>query len=435
MTLEKKKFEYKWVILALSFMMVFVCLGFCSSNKGLYLAAITEALGIKRSLFSINDSCRFISQAVINLFFGSLVAKFGVRKMISFGFLALIAAMLIYAFAETIYVFYIGGVMLGIGLTFTTTTMASSVVRRWFKKDIGKYTGIVFASNGIGGAVAAQIVTPMINDETNAFGYRNAYLMVAGLLVVIGILIFIFMKENPADAPATAATPAKKKARGAVWVGIDYNTAVRAPFFYLAGLCVFLTGFSLQGIGGAFPAHMKDVGLSPEFVATVSSVYSLCLTVSKLAVGAMYDRFGLRTVMLVCQSSAIFAFVLLATLTASLVAGFASVSVVVAIAFAILYALALPLETLVIPLIANDLFGNKSFDKLLGILIAMNYAGYALGAPIVNLSYDVWGTYKPVLYTMAIITVVMLLVFQLVINSANKKKQEVLAAEEAEANV
>ena len=80
-TETKRRFDYKWVILALSFMMVFVCLGFCSANKGLYLAAITEALGIKRSLFSINDSCRFITTAIINLFFGSLISRFGIRKM------------------------------------------------------------------------------------------------------------------------------------------------------------------------------------------------------------------------------------------------------------------------------------------------------------------------------------------------------------------
>ena len=456
MTLEKKKFDYKWVILILATMMVFVCLGFCSSNKGLYLSAITEALGVKRSLFSINDSCRFIAQAVINLFFGSLIYRYGIKKMVAFGFFSLILAMLIYAFSDkiylflydllpvsitatlgltadikhSIYIFYLGGIMLGIGLTFTTTTMASSIVRRWFKKDIGKYTGIVFASNGVGGAVAAQIVTPMINDPNNAFGYRNAYLLVCALLVIIGVLILIFLKERPKDDSAEPV-PVKKKARGAIWSGIDYKTAIRSPFFYLAGLCVFFTGFSLQGIGGVYAAHMKDVGLTPEFVATVSSVYSLCLTVSKLAVGAMYDRFGLRTVMLVCQSAAVIAFICLAMLTVSLVSGFATAAIVVAFVFAVLYALALPLETLVIPLIANELFGSKSFDKLLGLLSAMNYAGYALGGPIVNLSFDAWGTYKPVLLAMSGITVIMLFVFQLVINIASKKRKAILAAEEA----
>ena len=55
----EKKLEYKWIIMAVSFLMLFTCLGFCSSNKGLYLGAITETLGIERSLFSLNDTFRF----------------------------------------------------------------------------------------------------------------------------------------------------------------------------------------------------------------------------------------------------------------------------------------------------------------------------------------------------------------------------------------
>ena len=106
--------RYRWVIVAASFLMVFVCLGFCSSSKSLYLAAITEALGIKRSLFSINDSCRYIATAVVNLFFGALCARFGSKRLIAAGFACLIASMLLYAYAPNIYLFYLGGVLLGI---------------------------------------------------------------------------------------------------------------------------------------------------------------------------------------------------------------------------------------------------------------------------------------------------------------------------------
>ena len=34
------KFDYSWVVVALGFLMVFVTLGFCSSNKGFYLDAV-----------------------------------------------------------------------------------------------------------------------------------------------------------------------------------------------------------------------------------------------------------------------------------------------------------------------------------------------------------------------------------------------------------
>lgn len=427
MTLQKKRFDYKWVILGLSFLMVFVCLGFCSSNKGLYLGAITEALNIERSLFTINDSCRFIATAIINLFFGTLISKFGIRKMLIVGYLALIGSMTIYATASNIFVFYIGGTLLGVGLTFTTTTMASTLVRRWFKKDIGKYTGIVFAANGIGGALAAQIVTPMIENGT--WGYRKAYIMVACLLVVIGTLMVIFIREKPKGEDAPAPAPAKKKARGATWVGIEYSAVSKRAFFFLCGAIVFITGFALQGINGAFAAHLKDIGLTPEFVATVSSVYSLSLTGTKLLVGALYDRFGLRVVMLICQSSAVLAFVTLGLLTASLVTKAYTLAMILAFAFAFLYATALPLETLVIPLIVNDLFGSVSYDKILGMMMAMNYTGYALGGPVVNLCYDKFGTYAPALYILGGITVVALFVFRIVISSAYKEKDKILAAQ------
>ena len=154
--------RYRWVIVAASFLMVFVCLGFCSSSKSLYLAAITEALGIKRSLFSINDSCRYIATAVVNLFFGALCARFGRKRLIAAGFACLIASMLLYAYAPNIYLFYLGGVLLGLGLAWTTTTMVGSIVHRWCPAHAGKIMGLILAANGVGAAVATQIVTPII---------------------------------------------------------------------------------------------------------------------------------------------------------------------------------------------------------------------------------------------------------------------------------
>lgn len=412
---EKNKLDYKWIILGICFLMTFVCLGFGSSNKGLYLTAITEALDIKRSLFSINDSCRFIASAVINLFFGTLVERFGVRKMTAFGFVSLIASTLIYAYATNIFVFYIGGTLLGIGLAFTTTTMASSVIRRWFKKDIGKYTGIVFAANGIGGAVAAQIASPMINEEGNPFGYRTSYLVVALILLVVGVLAVVLLRERPQNEAPVVSTTTKKKVSNETCYGIKYEHAKKHPYFYLSAIMVLLTGFILQGITGVYAAHMKDVGLNAGYIATVVSVFSLSLTASKLVVGALYDRFGLRIILILCQGSTVLAFLAMVFLSPS------ASGMVLAMVFAIFYALALPLETLVIPLIVNDMFGVASYDKILGIFCAMNYTGYALGAPIVNLCYDIFGSYKPILLTFSLLMIPICIGFQFVISATKKE--------------
>lgn len=421
MGLTKKKLDYKWVILACAFAMVFTCLGFCSGNKGMYLAAITDALGIKRSLFSINDTCRHIATAVINLFFGALVARFGIRKMVGFGFAALIASMLTYAFAENIFVFYIGGTLLGIGLAFTTTTIAGSVVRRWFKKNVGRYTGIVFAANGIGTSVAAQILSPIINDPENPFGYRTSYVLVAAILLVLGIAATALLRERPKNEEMAIQETSPKKARGVSWCGTPFDVVKRRPYFWFAAASVFLTGFILQGIGGVYVAHMKDVGLDAGYVATVTSVYALTLTASKLLIGMLYDRYGLRLIMIACQMSAVVAYALLAFLTDS-AAGLA-----VAMIFAVLYAVALPLETIVIPLFTNELFGAASFDKILGIMAAMNYTGYAVSSPLVNLSYDAFGSYKPALLLFSALMIPICIITQLVIRAANKAPERMNA--------
>ena len=215
-----------------------------------------------RSLFSINESFRFVSSAVINLFFGTLLYKFGVRKLVAFGFLSLAASMFIYSVASHIAMFYLGGVLLGAGLSFTTGTMTSSIIRRWFKKDIGKYTGIVYAANGIGGALAAQIVSPMIHDANNLFGYRNAYRLIAVILVIVGAALVIALREQPKNQLAEAGGSSGSK-RSSGWAGIPYKQAIRLPVFYIAGIIVFLTGFMLQGINTVYAAHLKDSGMWP----------------------------------------------------------------------------------------------------------------------------------------------------------------------------
>ena len=431
MSNQKRTFAYKWVILVVCFLMVFVCLGFCSATKSLYLGAITEQLNIPRSLFSINDTCRFVSSAIINLFFGTLIYKHGIRKMTAVGFLALISSTLIYAFATSIYVFYIGGVLLGIGVTFTSTTMASTVIRRWFDKDIGKYTGIVFAANGVGGALAAQILDPIINSESgfdlfgrHFLGYQTSYLLVAALLAVFGTAVVILLR-SPKNVPLPS-TPAKKKraARGSTWVGVDYATVKESLYFYMTILVVFLSGFSLQGVYGVYKVHMTDIGMNKTYITNIFSFFSLTLTVSKIMVGLIYDRLGLRRVMIICQGGAIAAFVILAFLTASTLGN------AMAIVFALIFALALPLETLVVPLIANDLYGNKDYDKILGFLIAANYAGCALGGPFINVFADVGLGYKPGLLVLSGIMALALVLMQFTINKANSVKRLIIAAEE-----
>ena len=428
MKTKTTRYDYKWVIIALCFLMVFTCLGFCSSNKSIYIGAITDSLDMKRSAFALSDSSRFIATAVINLFFGSLVARFGTKKLICAGFLCLIFSMLINSFATSVPLFCIGGIFLGIGLSWTTTTMVGAVVTKWSKENKGTIMGAILAANGLGGALAAQIVTPIIYEVGNPFGYRNAYRLVALILAVVGALIMVLYKEKPKNHDDSKAEVSHKKSRGQSWVGVEYSKAIKKRFFYTALICIFFTGCILQSVNGIAGAHLKDSGLDVGYIATVLSVNSVALTVFKFLTGFVYDKFGIRITTLMCFIAAIITMVSL-TLIAPTTEG-----CFFAMVYAIFSSLSLPLETIMLPIYAGELFGEKSFNKIMGIFVSVNTAGYAVGGVLMNGVYDIFGSYIPGLLVSTVLISCVCIILQFVLTTAHKYRKEI-EAQEAETTV
>lgn len=410
----------KWLVAVGCFLMIFLGLGFCSSNKSLYLGAITEALSIKRSLFSLQDTLRFTVTAITNLFFGALIAKLGARKMAAIGFCGYAAYLGISIFAEHVIWFYVAGCCLGIGTTFCSTTMVSYLVGRWFPEKRGTVSGAILCANGLGGALAAQIISPMINESL--FGYRNAYTFALILTLIAGAVVMVLIGEPKGEKGAVA----KKKAKGKQWTGISFQEALRKPYFYAALVCIFFTGMSLQGIHGIAATHMKDTGVDATFVATVLSVSSLILTGSKFIAGFGYDKLGLRTTLAFCEVCGFGAFVCLALCSGT------QIGKVLAMGYGVLSPLALPLETVIVPLIAADLFGEKDFSKLLGIFVGFNYAGYAAGGFVYNLAFDLTGSYVEVLLISGAVMLAIAVTFQFVMTAANKVHKQIEAQQISE---
>ena len=111
------------------------------------------------------------------------------------GTVCLTGSMLCYALANNLFMFYLGGVLLGTGFSWTGTTMIGCVINKWCKENRGTIMGAVLAANGIGGAIAIQLLSPII--EAGGDSYRNAYFISGCAVLLVGILVAIFMKESP----------------------------------------------------------------------------------------------------------------------------------------------------------------------------------------------------------------------------------------------
>ena len=278
------------------------------------------------------------------------------------------------------------------------------------------------SANGIGGAIAAQIVSPIINNG-EAFGYRKAYLLSAVITLVLSAIILIFLRDNPNEATAIIGKQKKAPKKGELWVGIEYNIVKKKTYFYITAALVFLTGISLQSIGSITIVHMTDLGIAPSFIATMSTVGSLSLALSKMLVGASYDKLGLRVTLLICQFCAIVTFIIKGVLTNS------TIGLVFAVIATVMSNIALPLETVMIPLMTNDLFGSASYSKVLGIFMAMNSLGLCLGSPLGELFRNLTGNYRFCFWFFSVVLVFVIFAYQFVIRTAQKQKNAILSAE------
>ena len=401
MKLDKEK-RTTALTVVLSFLMVMTALGFCSSPRSLYVVPVSTALGIGRSVYAVTDTIRFVTTAVVNLFFGSLVTRFGAHRMIGVGFLSLFLFALLSALAPGVALLYVAFFFLGVGLTFTSTAMVGYVVARRVPKSRGTVMGAVLAANGIGGAIATQMVNSLITPE-EIFSYRKAYFAVAIVILVVGTLLVAFFRDGDAPEAEKAAAASASNAPAA---------RPSLPLFLTVAVCIFSTGLVLQGVTGVAAAHMTDEGLDKNFIATVLSLHSLAITGSKILHGILYDRFGLRLCTALAMGASVLVMIILITVAAAPVA--------LALAYAVIAALAIPLETVMIPIYTREFFGDANFAKTLGIFVSINTAGYALGAPLINLSYDVFGSYTVAFVGSAILMGVVLVAMQAAISHKRK---------------
>ena len=422
--MNDKTNSYRQVLtIVLCFLLIFCGLGMIYP-RGLFVVPITKALNISRSAYSLTDTIRSVTCAVISAFFGLFIEKFGSKVLICAGFIAYALGALAFALAENVVLLYVGSFLFGVGLALASTAVVGFVINRICDRHKGPVLGVVLAANGLGGAVFSQVYARFLAESEGPFGYRNAYYVAAIILAAVLVLIIVLYRSPDHSAPSAV----QQKQRSFSWEGIDFGQAKKTVYFYLVCVSVLITGLSLQGLSSVKSAYLDDAGLDIAFVATVSSVGAVSLAGFKFFNGYLYEKTGLRVPITTGALSAITAVIILFFITNS------TAGKVLSVLYTLLMAIALPLETVMLAIYASELFGEKSFGKVLGILLTMHYVGSAIASPAMNMCFDLTGSYKPAFVAIGIAMALMLIMLQIAVSSAKRlrSKAEKLSAEQTE---
>lgn len=257
----------------------------------------------------------------------------------------------------------------------TTPLTWSTGIADWFSKARGTALGIALSGSGI----TAVVAPPLVQMVIDAHGWRAAYLVLAGAVLLVSWPCTLLLFRSRAQ---TAGTPDKAAAP----YGPSFAEVLRGYRFWLILGAFAAISF---GIGGTIPnlvPMLTDAGVANA--AFYASVLGAMVIVGRLVAGYLLDRFWAPAVAVLLLSIPAASCVLLAN---EITPG----------AAAALMGLAGGAEFDLVAFLCARYFGIRSFGRA----YSWQWAGFALAAGIGSFSYatarDVTGSYDLALYLAA----------------------------------
>ena len=397
-----KRFYYGWVIALSCMLIMLVTNGVIFGGLTVYdqdllafLASIRTDEGLRGAL-KFRDAITLIGGGLLAPVVGAIGDRIGVRPLMVFGLLCLALGNFLYARIGSLQDIYLIHVLLAACIASCGLLVSVMIVSKWFVKHRGLAMGIAVAGTSLGNAAIPQLNAWLIAE----FGWRTAFSYSAGIPLLLIPLVWLVMREQPADMGLVLPGEERRSATEPVALtGMSYGTALRSANFWLFAGIAMLTFYSILALLTHLFLHMTDQGFAPQVAAGGLTVLFILGLIGKLASGVLADRFGRKrvfvgTLAVMCIGS----WMLISTTEWT----FWPALVLVGGGWGGLYTL--------LQLLASDYFGVRDLGKILGTITVLDTLGGGMGPFLTGVMYDHYGSYAiPFTVIAALITLALVL--------------------------
>ncbi|MEX2536039.1 MAG: MFS transporter [Trueperaceae bacterium] len=287
--IERTPFYYGWMILISATVGLFLTMPGQTAGISVFLEQIIASLEIPRTTVSLLYLLGTLGGALTLTLIGRAIDLFGPRKAV-----AVIAVM----FAGGCFLMSAatGPLMLLFGLTLIRAfgqgglpLVSIHTVNLWFVRRRGLAVGVA----GLGVALGTAVFPPLIELLMGAYGWRTAYALLGGLIVVTVLpLGLAFFREHPEHYGLLpdGGAPAEAVRREADEPSLTLGQARRTLTFWL----YVLGGVSVSALGTGLVFHhyaiMEANGVERAAAAAMFVSFGLVMAASNLATGLAMDR-------------------------------------------------------------------------------------------------------------------------------------------------
>jgi MFS family permease len=303
----KVRFYYGWVIVAVVFLRAFTT-GGTLWTTGILSVSMHDDLGWSRTIVFAGITLSTLGAAITGIFWGQFMDKTGGARILAFGssIVAAVCLMLVsqvHAPWQFLLIFGVNGI-LGAG---PAQLLMAATVPKWFIRR----RGFAMATSSMGTGLAAFILPPIITGISENLGWREAWLFLGCVAVVLAVLPSLLLRTQPEDIGLlpdgdTEPLPAPSTSTRVPAAATEYSFT-RAEAFKTSTLWMLML-VSIFGMVSptAFPTNLvpalTERGFSESTAALAFSAYGMTSFFGRFFWGWLSDRLHIRKTLLVIST-------------------------------------------------------------------------------------------------------------------------------------
>jgi MFS family permease len=291
-------FYYGWFVLGLCFLTTLTSAGVRSSPSVL-IHPLEAEFGWSRALIASAISMNLLLFGIASPISGWLLDRYGARIVMLGSLLLLIFGVSgTMAMTEFWEFFLVWGVIVGLGAGGVGSVLTATIGNRWFVARRGLALGILGSASSTGQIIFLPLFMAMITYA----GWRMGSMALIIVAIVLLPLIYLFMRDDPADvglepygagqaaAPSSGGVAALRGLRSQN-ASITLREVLRTPTFWLLAGSFFVCGGTANGlIGTHLIPHEIDRGIPQIAAASLLGVMGGLNMVGTIFSGWMIDR-------------------------------------------------------------------------------------------------------------------------------------------------
>jgi len=355
-----------------------------------FITPMTVTSGWSYTQVSLATSIRGLEIGALDPLAGIIVDRWPARRLMLLGTIVFVGGVIIISQAGNLAVFYAGFLIAGLGSSFCHNIVPMTTIARWFKKNVGKATGILSMGMAVGG-----LCVPLMVKAIDTWGWQDVMLYMAAGGLVLGIPISLLFRNRPEEY---GMLPDGQKTEELIDLstpdpGVTTREAVRMRAFWI----ISVVGMLQMTVAHAVTVHMvpylSSLGMDRSYSAIGITIFSVVSLVMRVTYGVLADMFPKKYVYALSNTVMCISLVIFGTLDGS---SFAMLAL-----FTVIYGMgisgAMPLR---VP-VTREYFGVRSFGTIYGLLSVSTVIGGIIGAPAAASVYDATGSYFPIWYVFA----------------------------------